>query len=197
MSTSGLIAEESVTAADRERLSQFRCRGCGECCHLRIPVTDLDVRRIRDATGRTAEELVEFVPPAEFRGDNAHLDWIWFGPRRNSRRVMCLKEVDGHCMYLDENNRCGGYEYRPTVCRIHPFILEMCERDEQVEGVEFNDGCECAGTCDGQNSLEDIISVHQASNSEDVNYRSLVARWNRNRRARTEAEFLAFLGLGA
>ncbi len=196
MSSSVLIAEASVHAAERETLNRFRCQGCGECCYLRIPVTHKDVARIVAGTGRSARELVEFVPPAVFRGDSAYLEWVWLGPRKRSRRVMCLKEVEGHCVYLDEENRCSGYEHRPTVCRTHPFILEMCEQDERIEGVELNQGCECAGTLDGENKVEEVISVHLAGDREDRSYKSLVAQWNRSRRQRSEEEFLVFIGLG-
>ncbi len=73
MSSSVLIVEESVSRAERERLESFRCRGCGECCFLRIPLTHADVARITEATGRSAEELVEFAPPGAFRGNHDHL----------------------------------------------------------------------------------------------------------------------------
>jgi Fe-S-cluster containining protein len=189
------LSEKKVSTTQQGWLRGFRCRGCGECCHLRIPVTVEDVRRIVRATGRSARQLVEFAPVAEFRGENDHLEWVWFGPRRQHRRVMCLREVDGHCLFLDADNRCKGYRYRPTVCRIHPFVLETCDRGKSVEGVELNDGCECGGSFDGSNTVERILETHLASEHEDSQYRSLVARWNRSRRQRSEEEFLCYLGL--
>jgi Fe-S-cluster containining protein len=196
MSSSVLIAEESVSQAERERLESFRCRGCGECCFLRIPLTHTDVTRITTATGLSAAELVELVPATEFRGGHEHLEWIWFGPRRRQRRVMCLKESDGHCMYLADDNRCSAYEYRPTVCRIHPFVLGTCARGERIESVEVNNGCECAGSLDGENCLDELLELHVTSDDEDRSYKSLVASWNRSRRERSEATFLDFVGLG-
>jgi Fe-S-cluster containining protein len=195
MSNSLVFVEESVSGNQERMLRGFRCRGCGRCCHLRIPVTHRDVARMTRATGRSAADLVEFVPQTSFRGDAAYLDWVWFGPRRHHRRVMCLHEVEGHCMYLSGENRCLAYTHRPTVCRTHPFVLEACERGERIARVELNQGCECAGDFDGRNHPEELLELHRSEDREDRSYKALVARWNRSRRPRSAAEFLGHLGL--
>src|SRR6185369_5791774 len=42
---------------------RFRCTGCGTCCRdLRVPLTDADLRRLIDATGRAASEIVAWLP---------------------------------------------------------------------------------------------------------------------------------------
>ncbi len=176
-------------------LMHFSCVGCGECCHLRIPVTQHDVIRMRQATGKKVDELIEFVPVGDFKGVPDDLSWIWFSSRRADRRVMCVIEVDGHCQFLGPDMRCQQYACRPLVCRTHPFVLELDDQDKNIECIEHNDGCECAGSRDDFYSEDQLVEMHNSSMKEDVEFSALVAQWNRSRRQRSEQEFLRYLGL--
>ena len=187
--TAALMLEREQDAA----LMNFRCRGCGNCCHLRIPVTHHDLQRIIEATGKKAEDIVEFVPTSEFRGIPDDLTWIRFGPRKKDLRVMCLQERDGHCMYLGDDCRCQGYAYRPVVCRTHPFILELDDDESGITSIEHNDGCECAGDDGHKFSESELVDMHNWSTGEDTEYTGLVAIWNRNRKIRSEEEFLRYI----
>jgi len=38
--------------------------------------------------------------------------------------IVRLRNVNGKCFFLDENNRCRIYEHRPEGCRIYPAIYD-------------------------------------------------------------------------
>ena len=51
-------------------LLKFRCTGCGNCCKLRVVVTDADVRRLMDHTGLPAQKIVYFYSADEVDGSS-------------------------------------------------------------------------------------------------------------------------------
>ena len=56
-----------------------------------------------------------------------------------------LKNVDGHCVFLDiKNRRCRIYKYRPIGCRIYPVIY-----DEEL-GFRIDDICPAKKTIDSR-----------------------------------------------
>ena len=81
-----------------ERLLKFRCTGCGNCCkQTYICVTDTDVRRLMDGTGRRAEEIVRFAREDEINLGKHHPWWVRFANRRG---VMVLRWKRGRCTFL-------------------------------------------------------------------------------------------------
>lgn len=39
-----------------------------------------------------------------------------------------LKNLDGHCVFLDKNGKCDIYEIRPKGCRLYPLVMSMPSR---------------------------------------------------------------------
>ncbi len=39
-----------------------------------------------------------------------------------------LKNVDGKCIFLDENGRCSIYEHRPEGCRYYPMVYDISSK---------------------------------------------------------------------
>ncbi|GAB4330990.1 MAG: hypothetical protein Kow0099_02010 [Candidatus Abyssubacteria bacterium] len=159
-----------------------------------MPVTDVDVRRLVDATGRPAHELVQFFEPSDFESSPGPVAWVRLG-RGRDRRVMCLRESRDRCFFL-RGNRCSVYEYRPIVCREHPFDLTLDDSERRIEVVELNLPCECRYTLDGRVSKREIKKIHRQSLRQDESYFALVQRWNRRVHPGTEHDFLEFIGFG-
>jgi len=173
---------------------KFRCGGCGTCCHLWIPVTEEDVQRLMEATGRPVEQIVQFVEPSRFGASPGTVAWIKFGPRRRDRRVMCLREIRDKCLYL-KNDRCIVYEHRPVVCREHPFVLTLDDSERRIESIELSEVCECSHTLDGKVFRRDLKKVYHWNVKQDDRYFKKVRRWNRRKGCGTEHDFLEYLGL--
>lgn len=177
-----------------EELLKFRCNRCGNCCHLRVPLTDTDVIRLMKATGKPAEKLVQFFRRSEFDKNPGRIAWVKFGPKRDDRKAMCTRETRDRCFFLRPKG-CIVYEDRPIVCREHPFILELDDDERKIESVELSDVCECTHTLDGKVGKAYIKGIYRQSLRQDDIYFAKVRRWNRRKTIGTEREFLEFLGL--
>ena len=75
---------------------------CGKCCHnTEMPLTEEDIKRI-ESLGYDRRDFT------------VKIDGIYR-----------LRNVNGRCFFLDEDNRCKIYEYRPLGCRIYPIVLDL------------------------------------------------------------------------
>jgi len=174
---------------------KFRCGRCGNCCRLRVPVTDTDVRRLMECTGKPADKIVHFFKRSEFGNSPGQIAWIKLGPRHIDRKAMCVREVYDRCFYLRPKKGCIAYEHRPIVCREHPFDLTLDDDDRKIVEIKMNDICACSRTLDGKVSKVRIKRIHRESLAQDEAYFAKVRRWNRRKKIGTEKEFLEFIGL--
>ena len=100
-------------------LLKFRCTGCGNCCKdPLLPLTDADVARIIARTHERASDIVRFVNRHQIDMDD---DPEAFVRLRQGKRVMVLGHSHGGCRYLDSEDRCKIYQFRPLGCRVFPF----------------------------------------------------------------------------
>ena len=76
-------------------------RFCAKCCYsTEMPLTREDIERIK-SLGYPEEYFVV----------------------RGSDGVPRLRNVDGHCVFLDpETGRCRIYPWRPLGCRLYPLV---------------------------------------------------------------------------
>ncbi|MEM2570475.1 MAG: YkgJ family cysteine cluster protein [Thermoproteota archaeon] len=88
---------------------KFKCIRCGNCCRntdrveRRIVLTKKDVETIHSATRLRIEDFAD-------RNNNENYPYA-------------IKLVSEKCFFLDANNTCLVYSYRPLVCRFYPFLL--------------------------------------------------------------------------
>ncbi len=179
------------TKTDWHRLLNFRCTGCAKCCSLTVvPVTDRDVARIMEATGKTANQIVRFFWPHDVKESRHAPGWIRL---RQGKRFMGLRKVNGHCQFL-ENNLCTIYSHRPTTCRLYPFNLFPDEKGD-VESLEINNAVKCEYALDGEESLESIRILYDADEVNDEAFFAKIKDWNAQHPKGTAQEFLIFLEL--
>lgn len=168
------------------------CAACGGCCAMHIPITDVDVRRLMDGTGLPAERIVKFVPATEF-ADPTDDCFTWIDFSRLGRRVMCLRETEGRCIFL-QNNRCGVYPVRPVTCRVHPLLVETDHQD-RLSRIEINTESPCPNRAQGDTCPTEVLQLERQSTKEDKAYEDKVLCWNRRFRHGLTRDFLAFTGL--
>ena len=173
---------------------KLRCTGCGNCCKLRVVVTDADVRKLMEYTGLSAKRVVKFYTPDEVDDPPRGPEWIKFGPRLRDRRLMALRDRHGACQFL-KDDRCTVYEARPVTCRVYPFNLSFDETGRRVKAIEINDACECKYELDDKVDLRAVKRVWFQDDRQDDAYFARVAEWGRRERYGTQKEFLEFLGL--
>jgi Fe-S-cluster containining protein len=181
--------------ADRDwrKYLSFRCTGCGNCCRETVVLlTDADVRRIADGTGKTPREFIRFFGPDVVEMGSRHPLWVRFD---RGRAVMALKWQGDHCTFLAPDNRCTIYEHRPVTCREHPFNVSLSQNGA-VERMSLSRVVKCPHEWDGRTSLNVIRSVVRWNERQSDVYEEKVKAWNRRRATeRTRPGFLRYLGL--
>ncbi len=95
-----LLAEEN----------RFICLpGCGLCCSYRVLLTEEDKQRLMAAGYvKKASELWETTA--------------------NSGTALC--RTPDFCLFLDPQQRCGAYDFRPEQCRTYPYLWTSYLRKE-------------------------------------------------------------------
>jgi Fe-S-cluster containining protein len=134
--------------------TRVQCQGSGACCQVYAfgPITDEEVARI--ASLDVAGELPEIGP----------------GPYVEAREATAgttaghyLKTVEGRCVFLLANRRCGvhakfGSEAKPGFCRLYPLRALPT-----IVGNRIYDRGECqsfvASACDGRLLRDDMVRV--------------------------------------
>ena len=111
---------------------KFRCTGCGTCCTGApgaVWVTDDEIRRIAEHTGKTVGEV------------------RLFHTRLVVGRTSLTEYANGDCTFFDgATRRCTIYEARPTQCRTWPFWPGYVETPEAWDSVRKD--CPGAGRGD-------------------------------------------------
>lgn len=182
---------------DWRRLLGFRCTGCGNCCRGTIVMlTDADVDRIAQGTGRPISDFVRFVDEDVANIPRRSPWWIRFEHAgRKTRAVMALRHrPGGACVFLDDDNRCTIYEHRPVTCREHPFEVDLSDTGAVVH-VALSDIVECPHDWDGCVTRRELRGVVNWNERQSDAFIARLQRWNRRRRGpRTRPAFLRYLG---
>lgn len=179
-----------------QRYLNFRCTGCGNCCRrTSVLVTDADVRRIEQGTGRPVPDFVRFVPEEDVALEQRSPWWVRFGP---TRAVMALRHrAGGACVFLDDEDRCTIYEHRPVTCREHPFEPEISDSGA-LQYISLSDIVDCPHDWDGNYTRRQITNLARWNERQSDVYLDEVKRWNRRRSGpRTRPAFLRYLGFEA
>jgi Fe-S-cluster containining protein len=166
-----------------------------------LPLTDGDLRRIVAKTGESAEQVVRFVSRHEIDMDDEPEAFVRL---RQGKRVMILGRARGACRYLDADDRCSIYGFRPLGCRVFPFDPKFSPTGA-LKRLRLIQATECRYELDGENRVGPLRELHQRHTDSTAAYHERVAEWNRFQRARlrnglpaqTSAEYLGYLGFDA
>jgi Fe-S-cluster containining protein len=183
---------------------RFRCTACGNCCRdLRVPLTQADLRRLVEATGRAAAEFVDWLPSAavDLTGEPGSLVLL---DHEAGRMLMTLAHRAGACASLGADERCTVYAARPASCRLYPFSPSFGKRGG-VRRLRLLSGTDCDHARDGHNDPHALREADVQRWAEHRTYLAQIQTWNRLQRRRSRLgyrlqsaqEFLAFLGFAA
>lgn len=182
-----------MTTHDWQKYLKFRCTGCGNCCRDTVVcITDADVKRIVDGTGKSPLWFVRFFTHDEISMSTNDPLWVTFN---DQKRVMGLRSTHDRCVFLDnQTNLCTIYEHRPVTCRDHPFNVTFSENGA-VEKISLSKIVQCPHAWDGSVSRRELRGVQTWNERQEEDYLKKVREWNRAKTARkTGPEFLRFLG---
>ena len=178
---------------DWQKYLKFRCTGCGNCCRDTVVcITDADVRRIVDETGKSPLEFVRFFTPDEVSMSTHDPLWIRF---KGGNAVMALRSIHDRCIFLDnKTNLCTIYEHRPVTCRDHPFNATF-SAGGTLEKISLSRIVKCPHAWDGNIRPRQLLRINQWNEEQQESYVKKIKAWNRIKTGRkTGREFLRFLG---
>ena len=188
-----MLASVFMAAPDWQRYLKFRCTGCGNCCRDTVVcITDADVGRIVDGTGRSPLDFVHFFTHDEVAVSRDDPLWVKFD---NHRVVMGLRTVRDRCWFLDDKtNFCTIYEHRPLTCRDHPFSITFSDSNA-IEKISLSRIVKCPHEWDGNISRRELKKVANWNERQQDSYVIKIKEWNKRKKGRkTGPGFLRFLG---
>jgi Fe-S-cluster containining protein len=182
-----------MTAPDWRRYLKFRCTGCGNCCRDTVVcITDADVRRIVDGTGKSPMEFVRFFSHNEISMSTNDPLWVKFG---DNKAVMGLRSTHDRCVFLDDKtNLCTIYEHRPVTCRDHPFNVTTSDTGA-IEKISLSRIVKCPHEWDGDIKRKELRRIQTWNEHQEEGYVKKIRAWNKQKSGSpTRPAFLRFLG---
>lgn len=108
---------------DPENAQKVSCkRGCAYCCYIEVGITSDEALLLRYAM----QEIGLSIDLDRLRLQASHVEKGWSSLAYEQRR----------CVFLQDDNSCGVYEYRPMACRKHNVITapEKCDTNKYPGG---------------------------------------------------------------
>ena len=169
------------------------CSGCGTCCREPIvPVTHKDISRLSCFVNKAPGDFVRFYPTSLMDYDPQSPMWVRL---KSGKRAMGLKRVKNRCIFLDDTNRCSVYRVRPMTCRNFPYDVDLEENTENNIQIGLNHIVKCNARFCSDTDFSDILTLARQEMREDLQYHTLVKRWNSRRKRGDATEFLSFIEL--
>lgn len=191
-----LLLCAAMASFDWTRYLKFRCTGCGNCCRDTIVcITDADIRRIVEGTGRSPSEFVRFYTHDEVSMSKDDPLWVRF---TGHKAVMGLRSTRDRCFFLDhQSNMCTIYEHRPVTCRDHPFNVSVSDAGA-VEKISLSRIVKCPHAWDGHLTRKSLRAIQSWNERQEATYVEKVRQWNQKKAGtRSRPAFLRFLGFSA
>jgi len=137
------LIDQTLSLDAKERpaaTAKVSCKaGCSACCHRMVEVTDDEAAVlaavVRDRTGlqSSTKEGAETAPPRlnleklreRWHAQAGYEKWQSLDYWRAPKHVRA-------CAFLDSDERCSVYEYRPALCRVHAVTTapSACAADD-------------------------------------------------------------------
>jgi Fe-S-cluster containining protein len=172
-------------------LLRFACSRCGRCCtRPRVPVNHLDVQRLMRAMHLPAEALVRLYDVTEITFPPGREGWIWFP---YGKRILGLKKLNGHCMFLDDNGSCRAYTARPVTCRTYPLRVTYAQRGIPAS-IAMLKRVQCQHGWGLRQKMGTVVSTARQEDREDAVYYQRLRQWNRKNQLGGKAAFLQYIG---
>lgn len=170
----------------------FGCNQCGDCCReMQVPLNHQDLLRIYQAHPELPLSHWLLIRPVE----SEHPEAIWLS---GSPGVLLLRQRQGGCFFLKEDQHCSLYALRPRVCRIWPLEYTPGEQTLRVAPQhEMLVKLACDQTPVSAETLAATRAEIEAIARDYRAYDLLIQRWNQRARTATSdhtlEDFVRFL----
>lgn len=108
---------------------QFECQKCGTCCSNKNEgQTYIEIGEICELTEKLGISLKDFLYKyIEIKDEIVNLE-----NEELQFRVFVIKQKNGSCVFL-QDKKCNIYEFRPFICRHHPFSEEILNNQDNFK----------------------------------------------------------------
>lgn len=142
------------------------CENCAKnCCHgaeNTVSLRLIDIARLLDAGLTEAIDLDN----RSFQADNYFKKYpqnLRFVKNDSWKFFPVLKRVNNICPYLDKNNRCSIYKYRPITCRRFPYIISNDKKH-----IIFSKKCHHTKRLDDKTAQQELFNAALDSYNEKI-----------------------------
>ena len=144
----------------------FKCGSSVQCCtDLKIPISEKDILKI-EKLGYALDQIVSRQSPFIKVSEDGKLGvakyyWIKRKPFTNS------------CRFLNDENRCEIYEFRPFGCRIFPFSINHLTKDRVRIKIHPTNVCKSVKFSEypeNEKLLIELLESYSKEISENIEY---------------------------
>lgn len=133
--------EERLELSESSKVLRFKCTLCGRCCkdpQTFVNLTYLDILRIKKGLNLSEKELLGYIGFYTFNKENikVYIEHMVYSPVMTERGLAfigVLRDEQSRCIFLDSDNLCTIYSFRPRICTSFPFTLKQKEKKEDLE----------------------------------------------------------------
>ncbi|MCX6769614.1 MAG: YkgJ family cysteine cluster protein [Candidatus Micrarchaeota archaeon] len=159
------------------------CKNCtARCCRvLSVVLTVPEAMRLVRASGRKAEEILEFSSGVNYR-HTPHYPVLAFEEGQLRDYFLVIRHSGEDCIFLGKDCACALYSERPFVCQLYPFDLD---------GAGMKKGALCPVKFGRE---KDAPKIAEALRADLLRHGEIVRKWNVTHKEKPTVEnFFAFL----
>lgn len=171
---------------------RFKCTKCGNCCKdpsTFVNLTFLDVKRLSQGLKADVLEILEIVGFYTYQDEDYDrlIEQLVFKPIQTERGkafLGLLRNENGRCIFLKNDETCSIYSYRPKICRTFPFtyilkdekgIKSKMELTYTAKGIEYCPGITSDSPVVKKRKILKLLDEFLVEINADI---KLVTAWN-------------------
>ncbi len=173
---------------------RFKCTSCGKCCsdpQTFVNLTFRDILNLQKGLKVPTNELLQYIGFYTYNVEEEKdlMEKMVYSPiitEKGKAFVGILRQEGSKCVFLNDENRCTIYHFRPKICRSFPFTYKIIDGDKgsaakldviyTKKGLEYCPGKTSKSPIIKRKKILNLITENLAEISADHN---LIQSWNK------------------
>jgi Fe-S-cluster containining protein len=173
---------------------RFKCISCGKCCsdpQTFVNLTFKDILNLKKGLKISANELLQYIGFYTYKVEEERdlMEKMVYSPvitEKGKAYVGILRQEGSKCIFLNDENRCTIYHFRPKICRSFPFSYKLIDGNKgsvakldviyTKKGLEYCPGITSKSPIIKRKKILNLITANLAEISADHN---LIQSWNK------------------
>lgn len=171
---------------------RFKCISCGKCCsdpQTFVNLTFKDILNLKKGLKISVNELLQYIGFYTYKIEEEReiMEKMVYSPviTENGKAFIGILRLEGSkCVFLNDENRCSIYHFRPKICRTFPFTYKIIDGNKESakleviytkKGLEYCPGKTGKSPIVKRKKILNLITENIAEISADHN---LIQTWN-------------------